>query len=193
MLSRSASCPSVEHVFCMHASTCLPHAPHSPPTSRRCPSFGRRAASVNTGRAVTDRASWSRLQPRWEVRTHVSPDCVDTHTCARALVAPPRGGPPCRQLTRTCASHQPQAWADDSRALAQQLSLQGGMSPAWRLLLLSDGSLTRHLQLLTGAPKCSVPLPGTGTPPTRACGVSPAPISRRRERRGSAAGVTCET
>ena len=26
----------------------------------------------------------------------------------------------------------------------------GGLAPSWRVMLLSDGSVTRHLQLLTG-------------------------------------------
>jgi chorismate lyase len=31
-----------------------------------------------------------------------------------------------------------------------QTTLPDQMSPNWRMMLLSDGSVTRHLQLLTG-------------------------------------------
>ncbi|WP_338429661.1 chorismate lyase [Synechococcus elongatus] len=42
-------------------------------------------------------------------------------------------------------------WRGDQRAVLQGLP-QTQLAPAWQLLLLGDGSPTRHLQLLTGEP-----------------------------------------
>lgn len=42
-------------------------------------------------------------------------------------------------------------WEGDERAALQPDALLSAQHPLWRLLLLSDGSVTRHLQLLTGS------------------------------------------
>ncbi len=57
----------------------------------------------------------------------------------------------------------------------------GSLAPAWRVILLSDGSVTRHLQLLTGlrveVVRACTPLPAPGASAERLprrCGSSSA-------------------
>ncbi|KAK9844197.1 hypothetical protein WJX81_007781 [Elliptochloris bilobata] len=45
---------------------------------------------------------------------------------------------------------QPLLWQGSEEDALQPGAPTGGLAPAWRLMLLSNGSVTRHLQLLTG-------------------------------------------
>ena len=81
-------------------------------------------------------APWLRLKPRWQAR-RAPGRVVWRANRSRALA-----------LALLCQTQAPTGEAMRG-ALAASL-----VSPAWRLLLLSDGSVTRHLQIVSGT-QCS--------------------------------------
>ncbi len=84
-----------------------------------------------------------------------APDAsMGASTSASTASFQPRTQPPLPPLPDWHPLSSPPLWSGgDESALgdAAHPSPLETLSPAWRLLLLSDGSVTRHLQLLTGA------------------------------------------
>ncbi|KAG2486665.1 hypothetical protein HYH03_014720 [Edaphochlamys debaryana] len=96
------------------------------------------------------------------------PDAPGPSAASAAATLPPRDGASPHPWPAIGPPYTYQATAEDALTEA----VPTGLSPMWKMLLLSDGSVTRHLQLLSGSPvsvEClsmrNIGWNLTGTPP----------------------------
>ena len=100
-------------------------------------------ASIVVTRPV---AQWSACAPRGRRRRRQSGDAPPS---SPHRIQPTHHLPPAPTGTPLTS---PSVWRGDEPAALAPDSPLSSLPPPWKVLLLSDGSVTRHLQLLTGAP-----------------------------------------